>query len=273
MQVILNYLKENNKFSTILIISLAVCTLGCVAVWLIRKFRFKKLNETQNNAQTKNISVQELSQEQNQNTTEDHKNAIQNCEETQQNNSSLNEENQMQGEENLDKTLNHTTLQENVELNQESAEPNFDTLVVEKQEESEIKNSSNNEIPTDKKQSEPIKNEQETVRYAGKWVIYKEDGRFLADLKASNGEKMLSTESYTSLSGIKSGIDTLKKNIANENYAINLDKNGNYVFKIFSTANRLLCVGEGYSTKEQCEKAFASVKRFSKTATITQQLD
>lgn len=110
---------------------------------------------------------------------------------------------------------------------------------------------------------------QQNVKYAGKWVIFEFDGRFYADLKASNGEIMLRTESYTTLSGIKSGIDTLKKNIELENYAISLDKNGNFVFKIFSTAKRLLCVGEGYSTREQCEKAFASVRRFSKTATIT----
>lgn len=109
---------------------------------------------------------------------------------------------------------------------------------------------------------------QQNLKYAGKWVIFEFDGSFYADLKASNGEIMLRTESYTTLSGIKSGIDTLKKNIELENYAISLDKNGNFVFKIFSTAKRLLCVGEGYSTREQCEKAFASAKRFSKTAII-----
>lgn len=106
------------------------------------------------------------------------------------------------------------------------------------------------------------------IKYAGKWEIKQEDGRYFADLKASNGEIMLRTETYSSLSGTKSGIETLKKNIEMENYAINLDKNGNFVFKIFSTARRLLCIGEGYSTREQCEKAFASVKRFSKTAKI-----
>ena len=111
-------------------------------------------------------------------------------------------------------------------------------------------------------------------KYSGKWVIVTEpDGRMTAYLKASNGEKMLATESYSSLSGIKSGIDTLKKNIENDNYAINLDKNGNFVFKIFSGANRLLCVGEGYSSREQCEKAFTSVKRFSKTAVIVVEKD
>lgn len=127
-----------------------------------------------------------------------------------------------------------------------------------------------------KTEQKPADDEAESAarKYSGKWVIVTEpDGRMTAYLKASNGEKMLATESYSSLSGIKSGIDTLKKNIENDNYAINLDKNGNFVFKIFSGANRLLCVGEGYSSREQCEKAFASVKRFSKTAVIVVEKD
>lgn len=138
----------------------------------------------------------------------------------------------------------------------------------------------NAEVKSDKKSKPEEKSEavasappsqikEERVKYAGKWIITEENGRFTAALHASNGELMLSGESYSSLSGCKSGIETLKKNIENDNYAINVDKNGNFVFKIFSTANRLLCVGEGYDTREQCEKAFASVKRFAKTATVT----
>lgn len=126
----------------------------------------------------------------------------------------------------------------------------------------------NNILANDHSESTQDNRPELNTRYSGKWLIIQEENRYSALLKASNGETMLSTESYTSLSGIKSGIDTLKKNIEKENYAINLDKNGNFVFKIFSTSNRLLCIGEGYSTREQCEKAFQSVKRFSKTAII-----
>lgn len=135
----------------------------------------------------------------------------------------------------------------------------------------EAVNEASNEVNAEPNDvAESAKAEQPSKRYAGKWVIVTEDdGRLYAYLKASNGEKMLATEGYSSLSGIKSGIDTLKKNIQKDNYAINLDKNGNFVFKIFSGANRLLCVGEGYSTRDQCEKAFASVKRFAATAVIT----
>lgn len=126
----------------------------------------------------------------------------------------------------------------------------------------------NNVLSNDTSENTQDNRHELNTRYSGKWLIIQEDNRYSALLKASNGETMLSTESYTSISGIKSGIDTLKKNIEKENYAINLDKNGNFVFKIFSTSNRLLCIGEGYSTREQCEKAFQSVKRFSKTAII-----
>lgn len=169
-----------------------------------------------------------------------------------------------------------TAIQDNAEektfapsqiLNDSEEKSNEDTFNSDNQPTDENKNgdfANDNFENTQDTRSEATVN----TRYSGKWLIVQEENRYSALLKASNGETMLSTESYTSLSGIKSGIDTLKKNIEKENYAINLDKNGNFVFKIFSTSNRLLCIGEGYSTREQCEKAFQSVKRFSKTAVI-----
>ncbi|MGN0819990.1 MAG: YegP family protein [Christensenellaceae bacterium] len=120
---------------------------------------------------------------------------------------------------------------------------------------------------------EAVKTEEkpEETRYAGKWLIKKENGRFLAELTASNGEILLRTENYSALSGIKSGIETVKNNIAKDNIAISLDKNGNFFFKVYSSATRLLCISEGYSTKSSCERAIESVKRFSKTAVIVRE--
>ena len=105
-------------------------------------------------------------------------------------------------------------------------------------------------------------------KYTGKWLIYTENGRFSANLVASNGEVLLRTESYTALSGIKSGIETVKNNIEKNNFALSVDKNGNYFFKLFSSSTRLLCISEAYSTKAVCESAINSVKRFAKTAVI-----
>ena len=125
-------------------------------------------------------------------------------------------------------------------------------------------------------QKEVVKESQTTTcpqqkpkaKYTGKWQIYSENGRYAANLVASNGEVLLRTESYSALSGIKSGIETIKNNIERDNFALSVDKNGNYFFKLFSSSTRLLCISEAYTTKAVCESAINSVKRFSKTAVI-----
>ena len=48
------------------------------------------------------------------------------------------------------------------------------------------------------------------VVYTGKWKIKQEDGKYFAELIASNGVIVLKTEYYTSLTGVKNGIETIK---------------------------------------------------------------
>ena len=99
------------------------------------------------------------------------------------------------------------------------------------------------------------------------WVIHQNNGEFFAQL-ASENECFLQTEIYTSLSGIKSAIETLKNNIQAENFAIDLNGEGEFIFKIFSTAKRLLCISKGYPTIEQCKGAFYKINELSKNAKI-----
>ncbi len=101
----------------------------------------------------------------------------------------------------------------------------------------------------------------------GKWIISEQNGKFIACLSA-DGETLLTSESYGSLSGLKSGVDTLKNNLQAENYAVNVDKNGGFYFKLFSTANRLLCVSQSFPTRERCENAFFKCKRASLNAPV-----
>ena len=109
---------------------------------------------------------------------------------------------------------------------------------------------------------------------AGKWVIKSriEDGKtwYSAVLKASNGVVILKTESYASSAGIQSGINTIKKNIAANNFEIKEDKNGNWNFKLYNARKMLLCVGEGYASRVKCENAVNSVRRFSKHSTVVE---
>lgn len=118
--------------------------------------------------------------------------------------------------------------------------------------------------------SEKNSSEQAQTEPIGKWIICEQSGKFTARLTAE-GETLLTSEEYGSLSGLKSGIDTLKNNIQTENYAINVDKNGGFYFKLFSTANRLLCASQSYPTRERCENAFLKCKQASFNAPVVNE--
>ncbi len=117
--------------------------------------------------------------------------------------------------------------------------------------------------------------EKENVRYKGKWVVCRlitdeEDAEetYFFELHASNGEALLSSEEYTSYAGVLRGIETHKTNIARDNFKITVSKKGDYIFKLMSGKNLLLCTGANYSTRMRCESAVASVKRFAETAVL-----
>lgn len=117
------------------------------------------------------------------------------------------------------------------------------------------------------------------ARYSGKWLIcrvltedHAEEEMYFFELHASNGEKLLSSEEYTSYNGALRGIETHKANIEKGNFKITLSKKGDYIFKLLSGKNMLLCMGEHYSTKTRCESAIESTKRFAKTAVIDENV-
>lgn len=110
--------------------------------------------------------------------------------------------------------------------------------------------------------------------YTGKWVIRKnEDSTYYFELRASNGEKLLTSIDYTSLSGAKNGIKTHKNNILRDNIVISQNKKKQYFFKLLNGSKQLLCTGETYPTKSRCESAVDSVKRFAESAVVTVQKD
>ena len=68
--------------------------------------------------------------------------------------------------------------------------------------------------------------EEKKPAYTGKWVIFEneETGSYYFELRASNGEKLLTSIEYTSLSGAKNGIKTHKNNILKGNIVISQNK-------------------------------------------------
>ena len=134
----------------------------------------------------------------------------------------------------------------------------------------------------------PIKKTvKKPTRYSGKWVICRvvtaahaegnihdeaADETFFFELHASNGEKLLTSEEYTTHSGALMGINTHKANIEKGNFRLTLSKKGDYLFKLLNGKNMLLCMGEHYATRASCESAIESTKRFAATAVIDENV-
>lgn len=120
----------------------------------------------------------------------------------------------------------------------------------------------------------------QVARYSGKWVICRvvtednadEEETFFFELRASNGEKLLSSEEYTTYNGAIRGIQTHKTNILKNNFRITLSKKGDYIFKLLNGKGMLLCMGEHYATRARCESAIESAKRFAKTAFVDENI-
>ena len=109
--------------------------------------------------------------------------------------------------------------------------------------------------------------------YTGKWIISSKGDEavgtmYYFELFASNGEKLLTSEEYTTYEGAVNAVDTHKTNIAKGNFRISVTKRGDYIFKLLGGNGQLLCLGEHYKTRSRCESAVESVKRFSASAPV-----
>ncbi len=109
----------------------------------------------------------------------------------------------------------------------------------------------------------------------GKFVISKtKNGSFHFVLKAGNGEVIGSSETYSSLSACKNGVESVRKNAAvsvedqtakdfetlkNPKYEIYQDKKGEYRFRLKAGNGEIILIGEGYVSKSGCKNCIESI--------------
>ena len=116
----------------------------------------------------------------------------------------------------------------------------------------------------------PNKNIDESSQLKGKWKIIEDDdtGYFCAQLFASNGELLLSSEYVSTEKAAKTSLQNIRKNVLAGNFIIDRDKNKNYVFKLRNDKKSVLCMGASYKTLGTCQKAADSTYRFCVTAPV-----
>lgn len=95
-------------------------------------------------------------------------------------------------------------------------------------------------------------------------------GKFTFNLKASNGQVILSSESYDSRKGAEGGIASVKKNAGNDaRFERKTAKDGSAFFVLKAANGEPIGKSEMYKTKRSMENGITSVGKNAADAPIT----
>lgn len=107
----------------------------------------------------------------------------------------------------------------------------------------------------------------------GKFVITKrKNGEFQFDLKATNGQVILSSEGYTTMAACKNGIESVMKNAADEGrFERKEAKNGSPYFVLKAGNGQIIGTSEMYSSEASRENGVASVMKNAPEAEVVDE--
>ncbi len=95
-------------------------------------------------------------------------------------------------------------------------------------------------------------------------------GKFRFNLKAGNGQVILSSEAYNTKSACENGIESVKKNSQNDSMFDRKEaKNGSPCFNLKASNGQVIGTSEMYSGKSGMENGIASVKKNAPKASTT----
>lgn len=120
----------------------------------------------------------------------------------------------------------------------------------------------------------------------GKFVIRTVNSGVKFDLKASNGQVILTSEVYTSEAACRGGIESIRKNadahvedqtvegfeaVTHPKYEMYTDKAGEFRFRLKARNGEIIGVSEGYKAKASCENGIESVKKNAPEAEVVEE--
>ncbi len=122
----------------------------------------------------------------------------------------------------------------------------------------------------------------------GKFVVKEtKNGGFVFNLKAGNGEVIAVSETYSSLSACKNGIESVRKNaaeakledqtvenfekVSNPKFEIYTDKAGEFRFRLKAKNGEIIATGEGYKAKPSCKNGIESIRKNAPEAEVVME--
>jgi uncharacterized protein len=105
--------------------------------------------------------------------------------------------------------------------------------------------------------------EQNVTQSAGTFETFQgEDGQFYFHLLAGNGEKVLQSEGYVSLSGAKKGIESVKTNaVKMERFELLEAVDGEWYFNLKAGNHQIIGTSETYVNEANAQRALETVNK------------
>ncbi len=107
----------------------------------------------------------------------------------------------------------------------------------------------------------------------GKFVITtRKNGEFQFNLKATNGQVILSSEGYTTFAACKNGIESVKKNSPEDaRYERKESTNGKFYFNLKATNGQVIGSSQMYQSEDSRDNGIESVKRNAPDAEVVEE--
>lgn len=108
---------------------------------------------------------------------------------------------------------------------------------------------------------------------AGKFVIGKRgNGDFQFNLKAGNGQVILTSQGYADKSGCRNGIDSVKKNSTDDaRYERKVSSNQKFFFNLLAGNGQVIGTSEMYESEASRDNGIASVKSNAPDAQVVDE--
>lgn len=101
-------------------------------------------------------------------------------------------------------------------------------------------------------------------------ITTRKNGDYQFNLKAGNGQIILSSQGYNSKSGCENGIESVRKNATDDNRFERLESsNGKPYFNLKATNGQIIGSSEMYESVASRENGIESVKKNAPDATIS----
>lgn len=107
----------------------------------------------------------------------------------------------------------------------------------------------------------------------GKFVVTtRSNGEFQFNLKADNGQTILTSEGYKTKAACMNGIESVKKNSATEaRFEKKEAKNGKFHFNLKATNGQVIGSSQMYESEKSCDNGMASVMKNAPDASVVEE--